>query len=146
LFVLLGLYYWFYKKNRKPEIIILPHEKAFDSLNKLRKITLENVNDYKIFYFELSDILRRYLKERFDILALEKIGQDFFEEIDKIQEIEKQDKESLISFVNKTDFYKYAVPELDKSQAENLLDNVNTFIDKTKKVDENINKERKIVK
>lgn len=75
-----GIFVWIYfYKNKKTKIPALAaklppekaHEKAFRMLNELKEKQLLEQGRSKEYFSELSDIVRVYLEERFDITAME---------------------------------------------------------------------------
>jgi len=70
---------WYYKKRRrnepvfrlKPKVVLLPHETALQELEKLRVKKLWQAGRVKEYHSELTEILRKYIEERFKVPALE---------------------------------------------------------------------------
>jgi hypothetical protein len=69
----------------------------------------------RIFYFDLTAILRKYIGGRFSFNAIEMTSQEFVKSISLI-ELNKHLKQDLISFQKISDPFKYAghVPEIIK--------------------------------
>ena len=70
---------WYFKKRKKsepvfqlkPTVVILPHERALQEFEQLRLKKLWQNGRVKEFHSELTDILRRYIEDRFRVPALE---------------------------------------------------------------------------
>jgi len=141
LLILLFIFRKRFKKVKAPKKF-LAHEIAFEELEYLKESQFIENNELKIFYFQLSDILRRYLKNRFDIVALEKISNELIKEIETNYNIEKENKEFLIYFLETTDFYKYTDFISTSELANELFEKAYLFIENTKDILES--KEEKI--
>ncbi len=80
--ILVGLYLWWRKRNRKveePEVIVpdpLPHEWAFRALDELEEKRLWQSGEIKEHYTMLTAILRGYLERRYSINALEQTSDE----------------------------------------------------------------------
>ncbi len=70
---------WYFKKRRKkepiftlkPKVVLLPHELALRDIEKLRIRKLWQAGKVKEYHSELTEILRRYIEDRFQVPALE---------------------------------------------------------------------------
>jgi hypothetical protein len=70
---------WYLNKRRKkepvfrlkPKAVLLPHELALQEIEKLRVKKLWQAGKVKEFHSELTEILRRYIENRFQLPALE---------------------------------------------------------------------------
>jgi len=77
--LLAAIVYWLYKRyTGKKEVVEVakelkrtPHEIALEELEKLRVAGLWQQGRVKIYYTELTDILRRYISARWNINAME---------------------------------------------------------------------------
>ncbi len=73
----IGLIIWL-KTRRKPEVAVPPpppeplHEKALRLLGALESEGLWQKGEVKEYYVRLTDILRNYIEERFDVPAMER--------------------------------------------------------------------------
>lgn len=81
LLVVLGVLIWYIRKRMKankksevivPEKIILPHEKALQTLSQIEKEALWQHQQEKIYHTQLTDAMRTYLEEQFNIDCFEK--------------------------------------------------------------------------
>lgn len=129
LILILGLFY-ILKILKKPEKVLLPHEKAILSLSKIT-----NTND-KEFYFTLSEIIRVYLSERFEIHAIEQPSPDIVNSLKENNELNDIQKDFIKDFLDKTDFYKFTDYKPEKNYSEKLLEQSNSFVNETKKIPE----------
>jgi hypothetical protein len=75
--VILGI--WYFKKRRrkepifvlKPKVVLQPHELALQGIEKLRVKKLWQAGKVKEYYSELTEILRKYIEDKFQVPALE---------------------------------------------------------------------------
>jgi len=127
------------KKNKtksliinKPEKLEPPHYIALRELDNLKNSKLWQRNEIKLYYSLLSDILRKYIKYRFDINAMEMITDEILKEISQISNVDTESYNILKDILYDADMVKFAnyVPE----PTENIkhLDNAYKFIYKTK--------------
>lgn len=124
------------KYFKKPEKKLLPHEKAFHDLDILINSGFLKREEYKKFYFCLSEILRKYLKERFDFPAMEKTSGELGIILENSSEIASENKEFIIKFLEKTDFYKYTDYTSGDMIARKLFESTEKFIESTKLIPE----------
>ncbi|MCX6268196.1 MAG: hypothetical protein NTW16_12690 [Bacteroidetes bacterium] len=57
--------------NLKPKVVLLPNEVALQEIEKLRLKKLWQAGRVKEYHSELTEILRRYIEDRFQVPALE---------------------------------------------------------------------------
>ncbi len=95
-----------------------------------------------MFYFQLSEIIRRYLKNRFHIFALEKVSEDLKKDISECYEISDETKIFLNSFLEITDFFKYTDANSSAALAKDLFTKSRDFVIQTKKIPESEEKKK----
>jgi hypothetical protein len=77
--LLIVLAIWYFKKRKKkepifklrPKVVLLPHEMALQEMEKLRVKKLWQAGRVKEYYSELTEIIRKYIEDRFILPALE---------------------------------------------------------------------------
>ncbi|MFN8674419.1 MAG: hypothetical protein U0457_20360 [Candidatus Sericytochromatia bacterium] len=136
LFIFVYLIYLFFKKIFKPKPPLLPHELAFNELNKLKKLNLDSNKEIKSFYFEISETIRKYLKNRFEVDALEKNFSEIEKDLISNKDLNDNNINFLRDFIDKTDFYKFTDYVSNKDSAIKILTDSFIFIDNTKKIPE----------
>ncbi len=77
-FIGVGIYFYILKKKNKPiplfekpEVILLPHEIALQKLTRIKEEKIWQKGQDKLYYTQLTDILREYFTKRFNIQAME---------------------------------------------------------------------------
>jgi hypothetical protein len=104
----------FYKKRKERGYLIRPpepprpaHDIALEALDGLLLKNLLEQGEIKLFYSEISEIIRRYIENRFFISALEETSREILQEIKNENLVEDQFN-SLRKFLELSDFVKFA--------------------------------------
>lgn len=121
LLVVFGLYFlWKRFKPLKEEFAakkdppIPPREKALKKLQSLQENQAWLMGP-KIFYTEITDVLRLYLEDEIHIQAMEMSGTELASSLEKLK-LEAEDEKKLKDFLLASDFAKYAErAELNRS-------------------------------
>jgi hypothetical protein len=102
----------------KPKIKYLPHEKALMELEKLRVKKLWQTGKVKEYYTELTDILRRYIEDRFGMMALESTTAEILEELSRKAYFPSETRIKLGILLSSADLVKFAkqVPTPDDNE------------------------------
>jgi len=112
--VILGLIFLIVmkQKKRREPVRLPPREEAIKRLNELEAKKLPENERLKEFYFELSSILRQYLNACLTTTG-EITTEEFFNEIDKMQEVSSEVKSGLKNLLSMCDRIKYSgqIPE-----------------------------------
>lgn len=134
-----------YLKSRKnkdtepePELIDprKAHEIAYEELEELRQKQLWQSQQFKAYYTELTEILRRYISNRYAIDAMEQTSDDIISEFRRNKELkEKKEEIKLLSDVLQVaDLVKFAKWQPLPDECERSFHQVTQFIDNTKEV------------
>jgi len=133
-----GLFYWRrISRNRiEPEIRLLPHETAFVELEKLLAENLIAQGKIKLFHLRISDILRRYIENRFGVRAPEQTTEEFLTAVSGIRLHEKSildnNRTLLADFLTHCDLVKFARHEPTTDECEKTVSICREFIEHTK--------------
>ncbi len=135
---------YFMKKRKarpKTELVRLqsPWEIAFDQLNELKKKDFLVREEFKEYYSCLSDIIRRYMEDRFSIKAPEMTTQEFLFYLRETQLLSGDQKTALKNFLNSCDMVKFAKYDPTISEAEESFGLAQKLIEETKGVDAPVN-------
>ena len=130
--------YKLYKKHKnkeKPVIVSKPKEPAhiiaLRELQKLQDKKLWQNNKVKLYYVELSNILRTYIEHRFDIEALEQTSDEILASIKNINSnIELN--EALRQILTLSDLVKFAKANPLPNEHDFSIKNVHLFVELTK--------------
>lgn len=119
--------------RKKKMFALLPWQWAFDKLNILSQKNFTTKNDFKKFYFELTDIIKGYLNKRYDWKTLDKTDNELITYL----EIQKFDKTLLLNLRKLTEgaiWVKFANEAALKTQAESDLKLAYEIVEKTKEI------------
>lgn len=139
LLIALALYFILKKKKKgyyfKPKVVLPPHVVAFNRLNNLKDKKLDQKDQEKEYYMELTDIVRTYIKDRFGINAPEMLSNEIVESVAKHPDLSElaSNLEQILSLGDLVKFAKYK-PFSDENDLS--LKNSYLFVDKTKKEEE----------
>jgi hypothetical protein len=129
LFVVAGLVIWRRLRRPKPtlEQTLTPYELAYLELEKLLAQHLEEV-DIKLFYVELTAIVRRYIERSTGVHAPEQTTEEFLREIGKHPQFSVDERERLQRFLEAADLVKFAGHQPQKSVVEQIFERAKAFI------------------
>jgi len=108
------------------------HEIAYQRLEKLIAAKLIEKGMLGEFYQRISDILRHYIEDRFDLMAPERTTEEFLFELSQSNSLSQNDKDSLAEFLIHCDLVKFAKHQPQTEQIQRTFDIVKNFIEKTK--------------
>lgn len=154
--ILLGLFflatgytiYYIIRKRKKAEPIfrlrskirLLPHELALMEFEKLRIKKLWQAGKIKEYHSELTDILRRYIENRFQSKAMESTTGEILNNLKDMPEIEPSSLSNLGQILTLADMVKFAKQQAVASENEESLLSaigfVNSTIPKVKEITE----------
>ncbi len=107
---------WYYNKRRKsepvfrlkPKVVLLPHELALRELEKLRVKKLWQAGKVKEYHSELTEIIRKYIEDRFQVPALEQTSAEILESLHNNSGCPPASLDKLVSFLVLADMVKFA--------------------------------------
>ncbi len=146
LITILVVYVVRYKlKAKKSEKIIIKksaNEIAYEKLSKLlAKKYIEN-NEIKKYYFEISEILREYLGNRFNFESIELTTYELKNKLLNIMEIDRNYLPLITNFLEDTDLVKFSKFFPDKDEIERITKGCFSIIEKstveTPKIEESV--------
>ncbi len=95
-------------KRQPPGPVKTPWEIAYENLEKLLAQKLIEQGMVKEYYIQLSDIVRRYLEDRFSIRAPEMTTEEFLISLKSHSALPVDQKSFLKDFMNQCDMIKFA--------------------------------------
>jgi hypothetical protein len=139
-FIVLGGAYYLYRRYQKrkaefvPEKVVIkipPHITALNSLRALREKQLWQKGKVKEYHSEITEIIRRYFEERFDLPALEMTSGE------AINELQRRRGARIIiddtsSFLTNADLVKFAKYQPLASVNEEMMKQAEDIVKKTK--------------
>lgn len=131
--------YWWYKNREKitlfkpRDLSLPPHEEAYRALHELMDSDLLKRQQYKTYYFLLSQIIKHYLERRFQILAAESTTSELMMRLREI-DLEGDNRNLIKNLMDSSDLVKFAkyIPEIPEIQKHNST--AKEIIDKTKPI------------
>jgi hypothetical protein len=132
-----GLIFFIVLKRRKERQSVAqrrlpPHEIAFNELEKLIAQQFVEKGDAKSFYYEITNILRRYIENRFSINAPEQTTEEFLEGLRTNLSFSEKYKELLKIFLMHCDLVKFAAYQPTTNDIQNTFNSCRNFISETK--------------
>jgi hypothetical protein len=129
-------------KKKPVEIIIekpkIPaHVTAFASLEKIKQEAIWKENKTKAYYSEITDAIRLYIEERFNINALELTSEEIIK-IFKTQVIDNDSKEKLKQILTLADFVKFAKQIPIEAEHTLTINNAFDFVKGTLREEQNL--------
>ena len=126
--------YWQYRKNAKEYIApkIPAHEIAFEKIRILLEEKLIENKQIKLFYNKISNILRHYIEDRFNLSAPEQTTEEFLRDLESSNVLNKEYKLILKEFLSHCDLVKFAKHEPSNEKIQKTFDTCKNFISTTK--------------
>ncbi|MEM7012793.1 MAG: hypothetical protein AAF585_15060, partial [Verrucomicrobiota bacterium] len=131
-----GLIWWLSKRPTKsaPVIVRPAHEIALDALSSLLAEDLPNKGETKEFYSRISDILRRYIENRFGVHAPGQTTEEFLIAQRGGTMLQPEHQQLLAEFLRHCDLVKFAEHQPLSDDLRNTIDVTKRFIGETKQV------------
>lgn len=134
--VLLLYYFLIYKKKRQrqaeEEQDTRPaDEKAINALNALKEKQLWQNGRIKMYYSELTDIIRNYLDERFEMHTMESTSSEILSAL-RLQPIENENREHLRFIFERADMAKFAKGQPMAHENDKSWNDTVQFVQQTK--------------
>jgi hypothetical protein len=108
------------------------HEVALKELEKLKSEKLWQSGEVKSYYTRLTDILRKYLENRFGLRAMESTSFEILRDMEVIMHREEKDLELIREILQTGDMVKFAKFSPEPSANENCYDYTVMFVLETK--------------
>lgn len=121
--------------QRKPKPIIPAHILAINKLEELRFNKVWQSGQLKKYYSELTDIIREYMKNRYDFDALEMTSYEILEKLHEL-DINKEVMSKMDGVLNLSDMVKFAKAVPTALENDLGLNHCVDFVNETKKVPE----------
>lgn len=111
-----------------------PEEIAYEALNELSKSDLIAKGQVKEYYFSLSNIVRHYIENRFQLMAPERTTEEFLIEMSNANRLVDKHKQLIRSFLRHCDLVKFARYNPDGQEIKDAFDAALRLIDETKEI------------
>lgn len=114
----------------KPKPLIPPHVTAIQALDTLKQKKLWQNNQEKLYHSELTEIIRIYIEDRFQVAALEMTSDEIIENLKGV--IKGSGVEILSQIFTTADLVKFAKAKPLPTEHDLSLTNAYVFINETK--------------
>jgi hypothetical protein len=136
--VILGII-WYIRKRRKnqpviqfrPKVVLPPHEMALQRLEVLRSKKLWQSGQVKLYYVELTDIVRIYIEERFHVPAMEQTTGEILDGLAHKPECGNSSKQRLKVLLENADMVKFAKARPVATENEASMNDAVEFVHET---------------
>jgi hypothetical protein len=130
--IALGIYvFWRVRRNRRARIL-LPYEMALQQLEDIR--ALMQPASARQFSTAVSDIVRRYIEQRFEITVTRRTTEEFLRDLLAAADASLARHQSLLGeFLHQCDFVKFAAISLTLQNMESLRQSARVFVMATAK-------------
>jgi hypothetical protein len=124
---IIGLAIWHGRRLfRKTQVMVSPRERGLAALNAIEK-DVEKIAPYQ-FSIRVSEILRRYVVEQFDLPMTRQTSVEFLNTIASTPKFGDEEKALLADFLNRCDLIKFARYEATTEDSRLLLDEARQFV------------------
>ncbi len=144
------LYYWLRMRKQglsifRKEPIRPAHEIAFDQIVMLKEKWREMLSkgEHKLLFTWLSEILRKYLENRFFIKALEETTSEIAHSLEEVN-IDPDSRRIAISILEFADMVKFAKYQPTEPEVEQQITDLETFVERTKLVFEAVEEKSEV--
>lgn len=127
--VLYVLWRWWRKKVASRAVVppIPPHIRARQRLQEALRL----IADARLFCIAVSDALRIYLEERFQLRAPERTTEEFLQDLQRTAHLDETQKRSLADFLERCDLVKFARLEPAEATLRELHESALRLVDET---------------
>ena len=127
-----GAAYW-YKFVRvvpgpPPPLPVPPHVRALEALEAIQREKLVEKGLYKEYYIRVSDVLRHYMEDEFQLRAPERTTEEFLAEIQHNAVLGLQEQLLLRSFLRHCDLVKFAKAEPSSEEIRETFQTCEKFV------------------
>ncbi|OQX53593.1 MAG: hypothetical protein B5M48_03180 [Candidatus Omnitrophica bacterium 4484_213] len=126
---------FFLFKRKKTQTVLPPrpaHEIAYEALEALTQKEYLRRGELKLYYIELSDIVRHYLENRFNLRAPEMTTEEFLNSVKDNKALSYEHKSLLRDFLSHCDLVKFARYKPPEKEVGLSFESAKKLIDQTK--------------
>jgi hypothetical protein len=122
-----GLWLLLRRRGSQPERVLSPQELAYLELQRILEQELSQ-RDVKLFYVELTGVVRRYIERSTGIHAPEQTTEEFLREIGSGAVFSDAERDRLASFLESADLVKFAAHQPAAGDIETTFERAKMFI------------------
>ncbi|MGI8890413.1 MAG: DUF4381 domain-containing protein [Chthoniobacterales bacterium] len=125
--LLVGLTIWLIKRWRnRPVAVKTPRQRALDLLARI-ETEIDKLTPYQ-FSISVSDILRRYVTEQYQLPVTRQTSVEFLNTLAATSPFSADEQSLLSDFLNRCDLIKFARYDATKEDSRMLLDEAGRFV------------------
>lgn len=131
---LLAWWWWRRRRDRTAaaQPALLPHEIALRDLDRLRRTDFTSLAELRRYYFEISEVLRRYVEARFGLNATDLTTEEILAKLSELRGLAGAESVSLREFLLATDRVKYAAAVPTGGEIEQTYELALSFVESTR--------------
>jgi hypothetical protein len=127
LLLLIGLTTWAIKRWRnRPAVVLTPRQRAIDQLARI-ETQIDKLTPYQ-FSIRVSDILRRYVTEQYQLPVTRQTSVEFLNALAAASPFSSEEQSLLSDFLNRCDLIKFARYDATVEDSRLLLDEAKKFV------------------
>ena len=107
---------------------------AFEALNRLRSTDFDDPAAVRLFYFQISEVVRAYVEGRFGMNATDLTTEEILASLESLDQLSVNQNEVLRGFLMDTDQVKFAHREPGGSDIEHVYEQALGFVESTRPV------------
>jgi len=127
----------FLQKRRKTKEAVIPivpaHDIAYLALKQLMGKDYLSTGRIQEYYFELSNIVRHYIENRFQLKAPEMTTEEFLLKLKESEVLNSEQKSLVKDFLSHCDMVKFAKYLPRKNEIDSSYESAKNLVDQTKK-------------
>jgi hypothetical protein len=125
--ILLGLIVWWIRRRwQRPKPQLSPRERTLELLDRISR-EIDTLPPYQ-FSIRVSDILRRYVTEQYDLPVTRQTSVEFLNALAQASPFSEDEKSLLEDFLNRCDLIKFARYDATKEDSRLLLEEATRFV------------------
>jgi hypothetical protein len=125
--LLIGLATWLVKRWRnRPVIVKSPRQRALEQLARI-ETEIDKLTPYQ-FSIRVSDILRRYVTEQYQLPVTRQTSVEFLNALAAASPFSSDEQSLLSDFLNRCDLIKFARYDATREDSRLLLDEADKFV------------------
>ena len=128
-----GFVFWLRRSEERARLTA--YDRAMTRLDRLRRTGLPHADAVDGWYVELSDIVRRYIEERFALRAPELTTEEFLLEAGRSADLKRSHRELLSNFLAGCDRVKFARYSPEEDESRDALGVAERFLSETRETD-----------
>jgi hypothetical protein len=128
----LGAAGWGLKRRAgRPRRPLTPEQRALQELDRLEKTALPPARESEWYHTQLSNVVRRYLAERFRLRAPQQTTAEFLEAVQKVPELPAEQQRLLRDFFDRCDLAKFARVSATPDECRRTTETARAFVRQT---------------